>query len=211
VIRKKEGKSMHIPELGSYPLILRNYDVSNPRDGELLLNYETDDLYYINRSDSKRIRVADDIYRRILESKVQNNKIITYDYDYHKEDIDPVVDGVITLDDATVTGRTLTLKVDSASDTKVTGTTLTIDAGEFIVPPIAGREYNAFYYIITKRSIAESPYRSTTLHLDKTESYVINDIGEEDPEGHIVVLAPSDIVVGYSYGKLILNIEDYDE
>ena len=202
---------MHIPELGSYPLILRNYDVSNPRDGELLLNYETDDLYYINRSDSKRIRVADDIYRRILESKVQNNKIITYDYDYHKEDIDPVVDGVITLDDATVTGRTLTLKVDSASDTKVTGTTLTIDAGEFIVPPIAGREYNAFYYIITKRSIAESPYRSNILRLDSTESFVINDDGQEDPDGHIVVLAPTSIVIGYNYGKLVLDIEDYDE
>lgn len=201
---------MHIPELGSYPLTLRDYDVSNPRGGELLLNYETDDLYYINRKTGNRSRVADDIYRRILEAKVQNNKIITYDYDYHKEDIDPVVDGVITLDDATVTGRTLTLKVDGASDTKVTGTTLTIDANEFIFPPIASREYNAFYYIITKRSIAESPSRSTVLHLENTESYVVNDIGQLDVDGHIVVLAPSDIVIGYSYGKLILDIEDYE-
>ena len=202
---------MHIPELGSYPLILRNYDVSNPRDGELLLNYETDDLYYINRSDSKRVRVADDIYRRILEARVQNNKIIPFDYDKYKDDIDPVVDGVITLDNASVTGRTLEIRVDGASDTEVSGTTLIIDAGEFIVPPIAGREYNAFYYIITKRSIAESTYRSTTLHLESTKSFVINDDGQEDPDGHIVVLAPSDIVIGYNYGKLILDIEDYDE
>ena len=35
---------MHLPELGSYPLTLRDFDISNPRRGELLLDYSKYEL-----------------------------------------------------------------------------------------------------------------------------------------------------------------------
>ena len=40
---------MHLPTLGSYPLTLRDFDINNPRKGELLLDYTNYELYYINR------------------------------------------------------------------------------------------------------------------------------------------------------------------
>jgi len=73
---------MHVPNpLGSYPLVLRDYDVSGARRGEFLLDYKTYDLYYINRSSGERISVAEEIYQRILKAKLQNTKIVVADKD----------------------------------------------------------------------------------------------------------------------------------
>ena len=206
---------MHVPTLGSYPLVLRDYDVSSARDGELLLNYSTDDLYYINRSNHKRVRVADDIYRRILESKVQNNKLIIYDYDKKSEggSLDPVSNNTLNLEYGEIK-KGVAVIPENKNDSYVEKTTLVLDMSSYVWPPINEREYNAFYMVVKKRQTAKSKYRSTILDLaSTTDSYIINDSGELDVNGHILVIAPSDIAT-YSFGKLNLDIildEDEEE
>lgn len=84
----------HLPEeLGSFPLILRDYDIINPRRGELLFNYDTNQLYFVRPSTGEVISVAQDIYNKIISSKIKNNKIIIYDADKDtsigKDDIVP--------------------------------------------------------------------------------------------------------------------------
>lgn len=67
---------MHVPNpLGGIPLVLRDYDVSNPHRGELLLDYTKDDLYYIDKNTGLRVNVAEDIYKRIIEARLENPKI----------------------------------------------------------------------------------------------------------------------------------------
>lgn len=140
---------MHLPELGSYPLTLRDYEVNNSRPGELLLDYTNFELYYINRNTGERISMAKDIYQRILRAKVQNTNIIRYDNTEHPL---PVMNGNLSLQDATVSGTTVKMQ-----ETKYTYTqyreapqryTLVLDETRYIYPPIEEREYNTFYYII---------------------------------------------------------------
>lgn len=196
---------MHIPSpLGSYPLTLRDFNVTNPRDGELLLDYENSDLYYINRSTHEKVRMADEIYRRILEAKLQNAKFIIYNKD--KEKKEPVKDGVISLDSCTISGTCI--KFDNEKDeTYVTDTTLVLDDSDFIWPRIRDREYNAFYFIVNGRVKATSRIYSNVLDLDGTSAYVANDQYEPDPDGHILVL-PMDMA--YAAGNRIVITADLD-
>lgn len=196
---------MHIPSpLGSYPLTLRDYNVSNPRDGELLLDYENSDLYYINRADHTKVRMADEIYRRIIEAKLQNAKFIIYNKD--KEKKSPVKDGLISMDDCTVSGTCLKFDPDKDS-TYVDESTLVLDDSNFIYPKIRDREYNAFYFIVNGRVKATSRIYSTVLDLDGTSAYVANDSYEPDPKGHILVL-PMDMA--YAAGDKIVITADLD-
>ena len=72
----------HVPDpLGSYPMVLRDYMVPNARKGELLLDYDTYDLYYINYKTGAKIAMAQDIYDRIMMAKLQNTYFETCDAD----------------------------------------------------------------------------------------------------------------------------------
>lgn len=72
----------HVPNpLGSFPLTLRDYNIKNPRRGELLLDYTTYDLYYINKHTGQMVAVAKDIYDRIMAAKLQNTTINIKDAD----------------------------------------------------------------------------------------------------------------------------------
>lgn len=72
----------HLPEkLGSFPLTFREYDVPDPKRGELLLNYDNNELYMVRKSDGQIISVARDIYNKILESRIQNNTVYIIDAD----------------------------------------------------------------------------------------------------------------------------------
>jgi len=66
---------------GSFPLTLRDYLVADPRRGELLLNYDTNELYFCKGSTGDVVSVARDIYDKILAAKIKNNNIIIYDWD----------------------------------------------------------------------------------------------------------------------------------
>ena len=71
-----------IPDpLGSYPMVLRDYQVEHPRLGELLLDYTNYDLYYVNRQSGELVSVAQDIYNRILMAKMQNTGFVVADAD----------------------------------------------------------------------------------------------------------------------------------
>lgn len=67
--------------MGSFPLILRDYKTLGPKRGELLLDYSNNELYFVKPSTGNVTSVARDIYDKILASRVQNNKIYTYDVD----------------------------------------------------------------------------------------------------------------------------------
>ena len=62
-------------------MVLRDYDIATPRRGELLLDYTTYDLYYVKMDTGERIRLADEIYQRILAARVQNTFIDINDAD----------------------------------------------------------------------------------------------------------------------------------
>ena len=62
-------------------MVLRDYDIATPRRGELLLDYNTYDLYYVKMDTGERIRLADEIYQRILAARVQNTFIDINDAD----------------------------------------------------------------------------------------------------------------------------------
>lgn len=67
---------MHVPNpLGGYPLILRPSDVPNPRNGELLMDYENNDLIYVNRETGNKSSIAMDIYNKIIASRLENSHI----------------------------------------------------------------------------------------------------------------------------------------
>lgn len=72
----------HLPgEYGTFPLILRDYNITNPKRGELLFNYDTNQLYFVRPSTGEVISVAQDIYNKIISSKIRNNKMVIYDAD----------------------------------------------------------------------------------------------------------------------------------
>ena len=140
---------MHLPELGSYPLTLRDFEVNNSRKGELLLDYTNYELYYINRNTGERVSMAQDIYQRILRAKMQNTNIIRYDNTEHPS---PVIGGNLSLQNGTVSGTTI--KIPETRDTyaqyreEPQRYTLILDETMYIYPPIEEREYNTIYYII---------------------------------------------------------------
>lgn len=68
-------------QLGSFPLVLRDYKVPNPIRGELLMDYNNNEMYFVKKSTGNVTSVARDIYDKIMASKIQNNKIHTFDYD----------------------------------------------------------------------------------------------------------------------------------
>lgn len=66
---------MHVPNpLGSYPLVLRSKDSVNPRNNELMYDYVSNDLYFVNNG--KKDKLAKDIYDKIVKSKIENANII---------------------------------------------------------------------------------------------------------------------------------------
>lgn len=67
---------MHVPSsLGGYPLVLRDKDTTNTRVGELLYDYNKNDLYYINRQDKMKKSIAKDIYDKIIASRLENTYV----------------------------------------------------------------------------------------------------------------------------------------
>lgn len=67
---------MHVPNpLGGLPLVLRSSDISNPRDGELLMDYTKDYLYYVNKESGEKIGIADSIYKKLIAAKLENSYI----------------------------------------------------------------------------------------------------------------------------------------
>lgn len=140
---------MHLPELGSYPLTLRDFEVNNPRRGELLLDYTNFELYYINRNTGERVSMAQDIYQRILRARMQNTNIIRYDNTEHPS---PVVNSNLSLQNGVVSGTTV--KLQETRDTyaqyreEPQRYTLILDESMYIYPPIEEREYNTIYFII---------------------------------------------------------------
>lgn len=109
----------HVPEpLGSYPLILRDYTVTNPRRGELLLDYDTGTLYYCHYRTGRVISIADDIYGQLLITKVQNAHFEVSDADkeapYYGATWPPISDRKFNTFYLVVTDRSTI--VDSAAD-----------------------------------------------------------------------------------------------
>ena len=68
---------MHVPNpLGGLPLVLRDVNkTSNPRRGELLIDYAKADIYYINKETGKKTRLADIIYQKLINAKLENSRI----------------------------------------------------------------------------------------------------------------------------------------
>jgi hypothetical protein len=62
---------MHVPKpLGGYPLVLRSNTASKPRNNELMLDYTTNDLYFVENG--VPIKLARSIYDKIIKSKLEN-------------------------------------------------------------------------------------------------------------------------------------------
>lgn len=142
---------MHLPTLGSYPLTLRDFDINNPRRGELLLDYTNYELYYINRNTGERVSVAQDIYQRILRARMQNTNFVRYNNTEHSS---PVSNQNLDIQNATISGTTVKL-----AETKNTYAifrepvqryTLVLDESAYIHPPIEEREYNTIYFVINR-------------------------------------------------------------
>lgn len=66
---------------GTFPLILRDFRVSNPQRGELLFDYDNNQLYFCKFTTGELMSAAREIYEQILSYKVKNTKIIPYDFD----------------------------------------------------------------------------------------------------------------------------------
>ena len=65
---------MHVPNpLGGVPLILRPSSVVNPLNGELLMDYENNDLMYVNRETGKISSIAENIYKSIILANLANS------------------------------------------------------------------------------------------------------------------------------------------
>lgn len=83
---------MHVPNpLGGLPLVLRDVNTANPRKGELLFDYTSADLYYVNKKTGKKTRLADSIYQKIIASKLENSRIEVAHSDSPESAEDPVI------------------------------------------------------------------------------------------------------------------------
>lgn len=60
--------------LGGYPLTLRNLSEIATRPGELLLDYTSNKIYYVNSLSNNKIDLCKDIYDRIIKYKLANTK-----------------------------------------------------------------------------------------------------------------------------------------
>lgn len=85
---------MHVPDpFGRFPMILRSSDAANPRNGELMMDYTKEYLYYIDRETGEKIGVADSIYKKIIASRLQNSRIfVTREDDQGTEPETPAVE-----------------------------------------------------------------------------------------------------------------------
>lgn len=62
---------MHVPKpLGGYPLVLRDETASKPRNNELMFDYTTNDLYFVENN--KPVKLVRSIYDKIIKSKLEN-------------------------------------------------------------------------------------------------------------------------------------------
>ena len=61
--------------LGGIPLILRDSDTPNPRKGELLCDYENDDLVYVNKQSGEKKSITEDIIETIIDEKIGESTI----------------------------------------------------------------------------------------------------------------------------------------
>ncbi len=62
---------MHVPKpLGGYPLVLRDETASKPRNNELMFDYTTNDLYFVENNNP--VKLARSIYDKIIKSKLEN-------------------------------------------------------------------------------------------------------------------------------------------
>lgn len=67
---------MHIPNpLGGYPLVLRDSSEERCRKGELLYDYNNNDLYYVNKQSGEKNLLAKDIYNKIIATRLENSYI----------------------------------------------------------------------------------------------------------------------------------------
>ena len=63
----------HLPEkFGTYPLVLRDFRVENLKLGEILMDYDKYELYYVKRDTGELVSVARDIFNYILALRTQN-------------------------------------------------------------------------------------------------------------------------------------------
>ena len=84
---------MHVPNpLGGVPLILRDVDTKNLRKGELLLDYTSSDLYFVDKETGQKERLADSIYKSIVDAKVENSKILITCSDGGSEAATPAIE-----------------------------------------------------------------------------------------------------------------------
>ena len=68
---------MHKPNpYGTYPLVLRNYNTAQPRPGELLFDYNNNDIYVCNRLTGKVIPLAKLIYETSKAAMLENTRIV---------------------------------------------------------------------------------------------------------------------------------------
>ena len=110
----------HRPTLSHYPLVPRDYNVSNPIRGELLMDYTYNDLYYVKPSTGEVVSIAREIYDRILAARIQNTNIVIYNRDklIPKPDKDavtpPVIDRKFNTFYAIVNSRKTTTDADNA-------------------------------------------------------------------------------------------------
>ena len=62
---------MHVPKpLGGYPLVLRDETASKPIKNELMLDYTTNELYFVENN--KPVKLARSIYDKSIKSKLEN-------------------------------------------------------------------------------------------------------------------------------------------
>ena len=68
---------MHKPKLGTYPLVLRDDNITSPKNGELLYNYHDNEptIYYIDKETSEKINLFGSTIRNIQEASVENTDI----------------------------------------------------------------------------------------------------------------------------------------
>lgn len=200
----KGGLNMYVPSpLGSYPLVLRDYNIGTPRGGEFLLDYEKNDLYYIDRDTLTRKRLAEEIYQKILEAKIENAKFIVYNKDKLDEGTETttiVKDGVLELEETEINTAVLVFTNDT-DDTYVDtgGRSIYIDDTNYILPSVEDREYNAFYFIINKRTVFSSSANTPVIDFSNVSTdnvYVVNDNFERKPIKHILVMKASGFTSG---------------
>lgn len=67
---------MHRPNpFGKYPLVLRDKNTILKRPGELLYDYNEDQIYYVDKHSSEMNNIAKLIYDKIIKAKLENTKI----------------------------------------------------------------------------------------------------------------------------------------